>query len=46
MTPVQLELARLLLLRLVTSAGTRRVVPVAVAVAGLGSALASGSPRP
>ncbi|MFH0901523.1 MAG: serine/threonine-protein kinase, partial [Pseudomonadota bacterium] len=36
MTTVQVELARQLLLRLVTSAGTRRVVPVAVAVAGLG----------
>ncbi|MFH0902377.1 MAG: serine/threonine-protein kinase, partial [Pseudomonadota bacterium] len=39
MTPAQVELARQLLLRLVTSAGTRRVLPVAAAVAGLGSAI-------
>ncbi|MFH0901918.1 MAG: serine/threonine-protein kinase [Pseudomonadota bacterium] len=36
MTPGQVELARQLLLRLVTSAGTRRVVPLAEVVAGLG----------
>ncbi|MFH0902681.1 MAG: WD40 repeat domain-containing protein, partial [Pseudomonadota bacterium] len=36
MTTAQVELVRQLLLRLVTSAGTRRVVPVGVAVAGLG----------
>ncbi|MFH0901953.1 MAG: protein kinase, partial [Pseudomonadota bacterium] len=36
MTTTQVELARQLLLRLVTSAGTRRVVPVSAAVAGLG----------
>ncbi|MFH0903240.1 MAG: protein kinase [Pseudomonadota bacterium] len=40
MTPAQVELARQLLLRLVTSAGTRRVMPVAVAVAGLGPGVA------
>ncbi|MFH0900492.1 MAG: protein kinase, partial [Pseudomonadota bacterium] len=37
MTPAQVELARQLLLRLVTAAGTRRVVPVAAAIAGLGA---------
>ncbi|MFH0903255.1 MAG: protein kinase [Pseudomonadota bacterium] len=36
MTPLQVELTRQVLLRLVTSAGTRRVVPVPAAVAGLG----------
>ncbi|MFH0899834.1 MAG: protein kinase [Pseudomonadota bacterium] len=36
MTPSQVELVRQLMLRLVTSAGMRRVVPVATAVAGLG----------
>ncbi|MFH0901680.1 MAG: serine/threonine-protein kinase, partial [Pseudomonadota bacterium] len=36
MATAQVELARQLLLRLVTSAGTRRVVPVMAAVAGLG----------
>ncbi|MFH0899998.1 MAG: WD40 repeat domain-containing protein [Pseudomonadota bacterium] len=37
MTPPQVELARQLLLRLVTSAGTRKIMSVAAAVAGLGS---------
>ncbi|MFH0902580.1 MAG: WD40 repeat domain-containing serine/threonine-protein kinase, partial [Pseudomonadota bacterium] len=36
MTPAQVELARQLLLRLVTSAGTRKVLSAAAAVAGLG----------
>ncbi|MFH0903500.1 MAG: protein kinase [Pseudomonadota bacterium] len=36
MTPAQVELARQLLLRLVTSAGTRKVLPVTATVAGLG----------
>ncbi|MFH0901205.1 MAG: hypothetical protein V2A73_11315, partial [Pseudomonadota bacterium] len=36
MTAAQLELARQVLLRLVTAAGTRRTAPVAAAVAGLG----------
>ncbi|MFH0900182.1 MAG: serine/threonine-protein kinase, partial [Pseudomonadota bacterium] len=37
MTPAQIDLTRQLLLRLVTSAGTRRTLPAAAAVAGLGA---------